>query len=79
MPSNSFYYKQEKKQEKKYLKPAKTPVQQFDMDGNFISEYGSSMAAGRAINNPAGSSHITAVCRGQRKSAYGYIWKYKED
>lgn len=80
MPSTSNSYAKPKILiEKKCLKPAKTPVCQFDKNGNFIAEYESAMAAGRAINNPHGSAHITAVCRGNRKTAYGYIWKYKED
>ena len=80
MPSISNSYAKPKIQiEKKYFKPAKTPVLQFDKENNFIAEYESAMAAGRAINNPEGSAHITAVCKGNRKTAYGYIWKYKED
>ena len=77
--SNSYAQPKTIPTERIRLKPAKTPVCQFDKEGNLIAEYESAIAAGRAINNPDGSAHITAVCRGNRKTAYGYIWKYKED
>lgn len=49
-------------------------IKQFSLDGKFIKEYLSSEEAGRAINKSG--SHIRAVCRGERKIAYGYIWQY---
>ncbi len=33
--------------------------------------------AAESLNKKANS--IRAVCRGAGKTAYGYIWKYKED
>lgn len=80
MPSMSNdYAKPKEKTQKTLLKPAKVTICQYDLAGNFIAEYESAMAAGRAINNPGGNSHIVATCKGKRKTAYGYIWKYKED
>lgn len=51
------------------------PVIQFDLSGNFIAEY---QTIKEAVNNTAtNKSSLIACCRGTRKSAGGYIWKYK--
>ena len=49
-------------------------VQQFDLNGNFIKEYETVAQAERetGINN----SKISAVARGNRKTAGGYKWVY---
>lgn len=44
-----------------------------------IAEYPSSHAAGRALGDEQKYKHIGDVCRGVRKSAYGYYWKYKTE
>ena len=52
-------------------------VIQYDKNFNFIAEYESVQAAAKATRtNP---SHLGEVCRGcrYRKTANGYIWKYK--
>lgn len=52
-------------------------ILQFDMQGNFVREWNSIEEAAISINKPR--SNISNCCRGYRyKSAYGYIWKYKE-
>jgi len=51
-------------------------VLQFDLKGNFIAEYMSVREAERQTKTNA--PHISAVCKGKRKTAGGYIWKYKE-
>lgn len=51
------------------------PVIQFDKDGNLISEYQSVREASRQTNIILSS--IVETCKGKRKSAGGYIWKYK--
>lgn len=60
------------------------PVDQFSLDGVYLNTYPTTTMAALAISsdnsttpNKFGSSHIAAVCRGKRKTAYGYIWKYK--
>lgn len=50
-------------------------VLQFDKKGNLIKEWGSINKAGR--ENNIIPQHIWRVCQGKRKSAGGYIWKYK--
>lgn len=49
-------------------------VQQFDLDGNFISEYETVTIASKKTG--VCHSKICAVARGDRKTAGGYIWKY---
>lgn len=34
--------------------------------------------AAKYITNSTDGTHITAVCRGKRKSAYGYLWEFIE-
>lgn len=47
-------------------------VYQFDLDGNFIAEYGSGYEAERATGLSAGV--IRKVCKGIMKSFGGYYW-----
>ena len=59
----------------KLLKPTKiSPVYQYDLQGNFIKEYKSIKDARE--QNPH-SSKITECCQGNRKTAGGFIWRYK--
>ena len=51
-------------------------ILQFSKDGIFISEYPSLMEAERQTGCNHGN--ICECCKGTRKSAGGYIWKYKE-
>ena len=53
------------------------PVLQFDLDYNFIAEYVSINEASRI--NKINDYTITLVCKKIRKTAGGYIWKYKND
>lgn len=50
-------------------------INQYDLNGNYIQTFSSIKAACKAINKK-GVSHISDVCKGKRKTAYGYIWKY---
>lgn len=51
----------------------KKRIQQFDLDGNFIQEYESASAAGRAF----GKAHAAfAKAAREGRVAYGYKWKY---
>lgn len=51
-------------------------VIQYDLNGIFVKEWESMHEVERQlkINN----SHISACCKGKRKTAGGYIWMYKE-
>lgn len=51
-------------------------VVQYDLEGNFVAEYASQNEAHRQTNISA--SMIGSCCKGLRKTAVGYIWKYKD-
>ena len=50
----------------------------FTLDGEFYAEYGSLSEAAKAFNKPK-VTNICSALRGNTKSAYGYIWKYKKE
>lgn len=52
-------------------------VLQYSLDGTFIKEWKSTMDVQRKLG--FGQSHIVQVCKGKRRIAYGYIWKYKNE
>lgn len=56
-------------------------INQYDLNNNFIKSYPSARSAAMAIGKITQSSngaadHILSVCKGKRKTAYGFIWKY---
>lgn len=51
-------------------------VQQLTLDGILINTFDSQMEAGKTLN--IGYQHISSVCIGKRKQAYGFIWKFIE-
>lgn len=53
----------------------KIQIYQMDMNENIIKEWSSASDAASFLNKR--SSHITECCKNQRKSAFGYKWKYK--
>lgn len=58
-------------------KSAGKAVDQFDLDGNYIQTFISTREAQRALG--ANSSHISSCCRGKRKTAYKFIWRYSNE
>lgn len=50
-------------------------VIQKTADGKVINIFNSISGAARAVDGA--NEHICAVCKGKRKTAYGYIWEYK--
>lgn len=52
------------------------PVLQYDLEGNFIKEWESFTKIFKELGFNV--SNISACCYGKLKSAYGYIWKLKE-
>ena len=52
-------------------------IQQYDKDGNFIKEYSTITEASKATGTCL--SKITAVAKGKRKTAGGFVWKYSSD
>lgn len=55
-----------------YEKRFKIAVDQFDLDGNYIATFPSMNAASKVARADA----IGYVCKGLRKQAGGYLWKY---
>ena len=52
-------------------------VIQYDLSGKRLHSFDSfSDAAIFLTGSRNGGNHIGAVCKGERKTAYGYIWKY---
>ena len=49
------------------------PILQYDLDGNFIREWSSAMDVGKEVR-----TNICKCLKCRYKTAYGYIWKYKE-
>ena len=49
-------------------------VFQYDLNGNFVKEWGSMVEASKALNVP--KSQASRACRGKLKTAGGFIWKY---
>lgn len=50
-------------------------VEQYDLNGNLIATWKSLAEAERQLGFD--KRHISACCLGKRKTAYGFIWKYK--
>lgn len=73
IPSHSSDYKEKKSKEKKQVKRA---VFQIDSETDkIIRKFESVAEAARAVGKAKGS-HITEVCKGKYKTAYGYKWEY---
>lgn len=53
-------------------------VNQYDLEGNFISSFPSAHAAARYLGRN-GNGAISACCLGKNKTAYGYKWKYVKE
>ncbi len=69
---NSFYGRTHSNDTKIKLS---TPVEQYDLNGNFIEEfYGMSEAA---LKTGSTMSLIQKVCKGKRRKHNNFIWKYK--
>ena len=54
-------------------------INQYDLNGNYITTFPSAKSAAIAMQGKTkkpGISHITDVCKGKRKTAYGYIWRF---
>lgn len=61
-------------------KEATRAVDQYNVLGEYIGSYEIMEDIGRALHlKEKGCSHITQCCKGTRRHAYGYIWRYKGD
>ena len=57
---------------RKVINAVKKSINQYSIDGEFIKKWEVMNDAIRFYNN----KHITDVCKGRRKVASGFIWKY---
>lgn len=55
----------------------KKKVVQYSLSGSYIAEYDGVRDVAR-LNGFKANSCISECCAGKRKTAYGYIWRYKE-
>jgi len=67
----------DKRKEASINNPNNSPVIQYSRDGEFIKEFRSISEAAREMKGQRQS--ISKVVTGKHKSAYGYIWRYKDD
>lgn len=67
--TENYSLKIEKYKNKKFKK-----IKQFDLDGNFIKEWGCMKEAAIFLN--VNYNQISAVCNNRGKTAYGYMWKF---
>ena len=51
-------------------------VNQYDLEGNFIKQWNSTMDIERHLKIK--NSYISACCRGKREKAYNYKWRYAD-
>ena len=65
-----------KKMTKETLIKKSKSVIQYDINMNFINEYYGITEANRKTK--INLTNISACCKGLRKTAGGYIWKFKE-
>ena len=69
------------KGERENLKPTNLPyvkaVDLYTLDGVFVKSFPNAVQAAREMNVQA--ANIRKCCRGQNKSAYGFIWKYRQE
>ena len=69
---NANYGTRTKRQSEKLSKP----VLQYTESGAFVREWKSTRDVQRKLNYNNGN--ISKCCTGKRKSAYGFIWKFKD-
>ena len=56
----------------KFSNSKKIPILQYTLDGEFLREWPSATDVGKEVKG-----HICDCAKGKLKTAYGYIWRYK--
>lgn len=64
---------------KKMSKAISKSVNQYDKRGKLLHTYKNARVAGEQFPAKTAYSTIAYVCRGERKTAYDYIWKYVDE
>jgi hypothetical protein len=57
------------------LNSIRKPINQYDLNNNFIKQWKSA----EEIKNILRIKHVGEVCKGTRKTAGGYFWRYAND
>lgn len=64
------------------IKRGKRKILQYDLNNNYIKEFESAAAAAREVspeqNSNVVGNQILQVCKGNRKTAKGFVWRYGE-
>lgn len=55
------------------------PIDQYSKNGKLLKSFSSIIEACESLDRNASSSHISECCRGILCTAYGYIWRYKDE
>ena len=63
--------------QKRYPSSIRKVVLQYSMEGELIKEWPNAHVASQGLGMNINGA-IGLVCKGKKKSAGGYIWKYKE-
>ncbi len=53
-------------------------ILQYDLEDNLINTFNSPYEAAFSIGKPNNQGKITSCCKGTKKTAYGFKWKYEE-
>lgn len=69
--------KKSNEERKKISDGRKKPVIRFTKDGKYIDEFISALDA--EVDAGISRSHISQCCKGERKSAGGYVWRFKNN
>lgn len=67
--------KMSKPKSEEHKQKLRKPIFQFTKDMVFVREFDSATTASQELN--INNSHITACCRGKRKTCGGFVWRYK--
>lgn len=63
----------------KHKKPNGIKVDKLDLKGNYICTYNNMVEAAIDCGSIKNRSAINRVCRGQKRTAFGFKWKYNYD
>lgn len=72
----SIEFPKRKRNPDKWFNSHRKSILQFDLDGNFIRQWGSALEASTTLNISTGQ--LCDTCKGKHKTAKGYIWRYAD-
>jgi group I intron endonuclease len=67
-----------KKTRKEKGNPRSREVIQLTLNGEFVAEHKNAKIIEEQLNPEGNQKAVNACCRGKQKSAYGFLWTYKE-